>query len=97
MVIVTGAARGQGEQEVRLFAAEGARVVVANVLDGQGEAPAKELGALYVHLYVHLDVRDEEGWRAAVAPCAAMCWVRTRWAGSRRGPNSTPRPGGTRT
>ena len=63
VVIVTGAARGQGEQEARLFTAEGARVVVADVLDDQGEALAKELGALYVHL----DVREEAGWQAAVA------------------------------
>lgn len=63
VVIVTGAARGQGEQEARLFTAEGARVVVADVLDEQGQALAAELGALYVHL----DVREESGWRAAVA------------------------------
>ena len=63
VVLVTGAARGQGEQEARLFVAEGARVVVADVLDDQGEALAKELGALYVHL----DVREEAGWQAAVA------------------------------
>ncbi|MFJ8634019.1 SDR family NAD(P)-dependent oxidoreductase [Streptomyces sp. NPDC093568] len=62
-VIVTGAARGQGEQEARLFVAEGARVVVADVLDEQGQALAKELGALYVHL----DVGREDDWRAAVA------------------------------
>ncbi|MEV0905775.1 SDR family NAD(P)-dependent oxidoreductase [Streptomyces hokutonensis] len=62
VVIVTGAARGQGEQEARLFAAEGASVVVADVLDEQGEALAKELGASYVHL----DVREEADWRAAV-------------------------------
>ncbi|MFF3330465.1 SDR family NAD(P)-dependent oxidoreductase [Streptomyces sp. NPDC002888] len=62
VVIVTGAARGQGEQEARLFAAEGARVVVADVLDEQGEALAKELGALYVHL----DVGEENDWRSAV-------------------------------
>ena len=42
VVIVTGAARGQGEQEARLFAAEGAKVVVADVLDEQGEALEKE-------------------------------------------------------
>ncbi len=36
VVIVTGAARGQGEQEARLFAAEGAKVAVADVLDEQG-------------------------------------------------------------
>ncbi|MFG2128757.1 SDR family NAD(P)-dependent oxidoreductase [Streptomyces sp. NPDC048751] len=62
VVIVTGAARGQGEQEARLFAAEGARVVVADVLDEQGETLAKELGALYVHL----DVGEEGDWRSAV-------------------------------
>jgi 3alpha(or 20beta)-hydroxysteroid dehydrogenase len=62
VVIVTGAARGQGEQEARLFAAEGAKVAVADVLDEQGEALAKELGALYVHL----DVGEEADWGAAV-------------------------------
>ncbi|GAA5006963.1 SDR family NAD(P)-dependent oxidoreductase [Streptomyces siamensis] len=63
VVIVTGAARGQGEQEARLFVAEGARVVVADVLDDQGEALAKEIGARYVHL----DVSSEDDWRAATA------------------------------
>ncbi|MFJ8031084.1 SDR family NAD(P)-dependent oxidoreductase [Streptomyces sp. NPDC096032] len=62
VVIVTGAARGQGEQEARLFRAEGARVVVADVLDEPGEALAGEIDALYVHL----DVGTEEGWRDAV-------------------------------
>ncbi|WP_405860679.1 glucose 1-dehydrogenase [Streptomyces sp. NBC_01515] len=64
VVIVTGAARGQGEQEARLFAAEGAKVVVADVLDEQGEALAKELGASAS--YVHLDVGEEADWSAAV-------------------------------
>jgi 3alpha(or 20beta)-hydroxysteroid dehydrogenase len=63
VVVITGAARGQGEQEARLFREEGARVVVADVLDEQGEALAVEIGAHYVHL----DVRTEDGWRAAVA------------------------------
>ncbi|WP_432137411.1 MULTISPECIES: SDR family NAD(P)-dependent oxidoreductase [unclassified Streptomyces] len=63
VVIVTGAARGQGEQEARLFRAEGADVVVADVLDEQGQALAKELGALYVHL----DVGEEADWDAAVS------------------------------
>ncbi|WP_149825121.1 SDR family NAD(P)-dependent oxidoreductase [Streptomyces tailanensis] len=62
VVLVTGAARGQGEQEARLFRAEGAAVVVADVLDDQGETLAKEIGALYVHL----DVSREADWAAAV-------------------------------
>ncbi|MEU1145710.1 SDR family NAD(P)-dependent oxidoreductase [Streptomyces sp. NPDC005863] len=66
VVIVTGAARGQGEQEARLFVEEGAKVVVADVLDEQGEALAQELGEKSAR-YVHLDVGDEEQWRTAVA------------------------------
>ncbi|MEU6121412.1 glucose 1-dehydrogenase [Streptomyces sp. NPDC047123] len=66
VVIVTGAARGQGEQEARLFVEEGARVVLADVLDEQGEALAKELGEESAR-YVHLDVGREDDWQAAVA------------------------------
>ncbi|RPK81993.1 MULTISPECIES: SDR family NAD(P)-dependent oxidoreductase [Streptomyces] len=66
VVLVTGAARGQGEQEARLFAAEGARVVVADVLVEQGEALAAELGE-GVAQFVRLDVGSEEQWAAAVA------------------------------
>ncbi|MEU6624383.1 glucose 1-dehydrogenase [Streptomyces litmocidini] len=66
VVLVTGAARGQGEQEARLFAAEGAKVVLGDVLDGAGEALAKELGEDRA-VYVHLDVTSEGDWTAAVA------------------------------
>ena len=62
VVLVTGAARGQGEQEARLFREEGAEVVVGDVLDEQGKALAEEIGALYVHL----DVGQEADWRRAV-------------------------------
>ncbi|NUR58340.1 MAG: glucose 1-dehydrogenase [Catenulispora sp.] len=62
-VMITGAARGQGEQEARLFVAEGARVVLADVLDDRGEAVAKELGD--AARFVHLDVTDEAQWTAA--------------------------------
>ncbi|MFD4525427.1 SDR family NAD(P)-dependent oxidoreductase [Streptomyces sp. NPDC058470] len=63
VVLITGAARGQGEQEARLFVAEGARVLLADVLDDQGETLAKEIGARYVHL----DVSQQADWQAAVA------------------------------
>ncbi|MCX2183286.1 glucose 1-dehydrogenase [Streptomyces sp. SKN60] len=66
VVVITGAARGQGEQEARLFAAEGARVVLGDLLDAPGEALAKELGEERA-AYVHLDVTREADWAGAVA------------------------------
>jgi 3alpha(or 20beta)-hydroxysteroid dehydrogenase len=65
LVIVTGAARGQGEAEARLFASEGARVVLADVLDPEGEAVAADIGANAT--YVHLDVSTEAGWADAIS------------------------------
>jgi len=68
-VLVTGAARGQGEQEARLFAAEGAQVLLADLLDDQGEALAKELTERHGDgrvRYQHLDVGSEDDWAAAV-------------------------------
>ncbi|GAA0557802.1 MULTISPECIES: SDR family NAD(P)-dependent oxidoreductase [Streptomyces] len=63
VVVITGAARGQGEHEARLFVAEGARVVLCDVLDEPGEALAKELGESA--RFVHLDVGREDDWNAA--------------------------------
>lgn len=65
VALITGAARGQGEAEARLFAAEGAKVVVADVLDAEGEAVAKEIGD--DARFVHLDVTEEGEWRDAIA------------------------------
>jgi len=65
VAIITGAARGQGEAEARLFAAEGAKVVLADVLDAEGEAVAKDIGD--GARFLHLDVTDEEGWQLVVA------------------------------
>lgn len=64
VVIVTGAARGQGEAEARLFAAEGAKVVLGDVLDAEGTAVADSIGANA--RFVHLDVSSEEGWAEAM-------------------------------
>jgi 3alpha(or 20beta)-hydroxysteroid dehydrogenase len=65
VAIVTGGARGQGEAEVRAFAAEGAKVVVSDVLVAEGEALAAELGDHVV--FNRHDVSSEEEWAAAVA------------------------------
>ncbi|HVM51682.1 MAG TPA: glucose 1-dehydrogenase [Acidimicrobiales bacterium] len=64
VALISGAARGQGEAEARLFAAEGARVVLADVLDEDGTTVAKDLGD--AAMYVHLDVTSESDWQAAV-------------------------------
>jgi 3alpha(or 20beta)-hydroxysteroid dehydrogenase len=64
VAIITGGARGQGAAEARLFVAEGARVLIGDVLDDQGEAVAAALGDTAD--YVHLDVTDEAQWAAAV-------------------------------
>jgi 3alpha(or 20beta)-hydroxysteroid dehydrogenase len=64
VAIISGGARGQGAAEARLFAAEGARVVLGDVLDEEGQAVAAEIGD--AALYVHLDVTDEAQWEAAV-------------------------------
>lgn len=61
--LITGASRGQGAAAARRFVAEGARVVLADVLDEEGKALADELGAGYRHL----DVSSEDDWAAAVA------------------------------
>ncbi|MGY1831945.1 SDR family NAD(P)-dependent oxidoreductase [Geodermatophilus sp. SYSU D01180] len=57
VVVVTGAAQGQGAAEARLLAAEGATVVATDVQD----APAEDLGGA---AYRRLDVTDAPGWTA---------------------------------
>jgi 3alpha(or 20beta)-hydroxysteroid dehydrogenase len=65
VAIVTGGARGMGEAHARALVAEGARVVVGDVLEDEGAALAGELGA--DARFVALDVTDESAWQAAVA------------------------------
>lgn len=64
IAIVTGAARGTGEQTARLFADEGAKVVVADVLEEEGARTAAAIGASAA--FVRLDVTDADAWAAAV-------------------------------
>jgi 3alpha(or 20beta)-hydroxysteroid dehydrogenase len=65
VALITGAARGQGEAEARLFVAEGARVVLGDVRDELGEKVAASLGE--AARYVPLDVAQEDHWCRAVA------------------------------
>lgn len=70
VAIVTGGARGIGAAVARAFVAEGARVVVADVLDSEGKDLAHSLGDAAV--YVHLDVTDSEAWGLAVAEAESL-------------------------
>lgn len=78
-VLITGAARGQGAEEARRFAAEGARVVLGDVLDDDGAVTAKEIGDAAT--YVHLDVADESSWEAAIEACGGELHVLVNNAG----------------
>jgi len=68
IAIVTGAAQGQGAAIARAFVTEGAKVVLADVADEQGELLAKELGAVTAGAayFRHHDVSDEASWTALV-------------------------------
>ena len=67
VALITGAARGQGAAEARLFAQEGAKVLLADVSDPEGIAVAAEIAEAGGNaVYVHLDVTNEAEWDAAV-------------------------------
>jgi 3alpha(or 20beta)-hydroxysteroid dehydrogenase len=68
VALITGGARGQGAEEGRLFASEGATVVLTDVLDEQGEHTAAEIEGAQ---YLNLDVRSEAGWEKVVADVVA--------------------------
>lgn len=68
LVVVTGAARGQGAAQVRLLAEQDATVVATDVLDDDGQELATELRDKGLHVeYRHLDVADPTGWTALAA------------------------------
>ncbi|MGV9412053.1 glucose 1-dehydrogenase [Nocardia sp. NPDC003693] len=64
VAIITGAARGQGAAEARLFAERGAKVVITDVLETEGKELAESLGD--AARFVRHDVTDEDSWAAAV-------------------------------
>ena len=67
VALISGGSRGQGAAEARMFAREGCKVVIADVLEDEGrqlEAEINETGGECV--FVRLDVTSEDDWNAAV-------------------------------
>jgi NAD(P)-dependent dehydrogenase (short-subunit alcohol dehydrogenase family) len=72
VAIVTGAAHGMGEAEARLFAKEGAKVVVADVLGKEAEAVAADIRASGGNaIGATIDVTSEPEWVALIAKTLA--------------------------
>ncbi len=69
VALISGGARGMGEAHARMLVAEGAKVVLGDILDDEGKALADDLGSGSggAARYVHLDVTQPDQWKAAVA------------------------------
>jgi len=70
VVLISGAARGQGAAEARMLVAEGGKVVLGDILTAEGAALAQELGANAV--FLPLDVTRPEDWSRAVTLAEEM-------------------------
>ena len=67
VALITGSANGMGEAEARLFAKEGAKVVVADLAEAEGQQVAAAIGNDGGEaLFMRLDVTNEEDWQEAV-------------------------------
>ncbi len=70
VVLISGGARGQGAVEARMLVAEGARVVLGDVLEAEGERLAAELGPNA--RFLRQDVTAEDDWARLVSAAEAM-------------------------
>ena len=67
VALISGGARAMGAAEAQMFAREGAKVVIGDVLDAEGTRVAAEIAESGGDaLFVHLDVTHEEDWRSAI-------------------------------
>ena len=68
VALISGGARGMGAAEARLFAQEGASVVIGDVLEEEGRQVEAQIGEAGGHaLFIRLDVTSESDWTTAVA------------------------------
>jgi len=70
IILVTGGSRGQGAAESRLLVQQGAKVVIADVLEKEGTELAKQLGS--AAKFVRCDVTSEADWARAVQTAEAL-------------------------
>jgi NAD(P)-dependent dehydrogenase (short-subunit alcohol dehydrogenase family) len=72
VALITGAASGMGASMARLFAREGAKVVVADILDEEGQTVVHDIiQANGAAIFRHLDVSSEAEWKSAVEAALA--------------------------
>ena len=72
VAIISGAAHGMGAEEARLFVREGAKVVIADILEEEGKRLEAELQAPGGEaLFVRTDVTSEDDWRQVVQATVA--------------------------
>src|SRR5579859_5772199 len=72
VALISGAGRGQGAAEARMFAAEGAAIVLGDVLDQATKTVADEInqrGGRHAAIAIHLDVTRAADWRGAIEAC----------------------------
>ena len=70
VILISGGARGQGAAEARACVAEGARVVIGDLLEAEGRALAGQLGQSCA--FVRHDVTQEADWAAALRAAEAL-------------------------
>lgn len=67
VALISGSANGMGETEARMFAREGAKVVVADILEEEGQQVAASIvGAGGEAQFIRLDVTSEDDWNEVV-------------------------------
>jgi NAD(P)-dependent dehydrogenase (short-subunit alcohol dehydrogenase family) len=67
IALISGGARGMGAVEARLFAKEGAKIIIGDVLEDEGRKLEAEINATGGEaLFVRLDVTSEADWQKAV-------------------------------
>ena len=89
VILISGGARGQGAAEARLFAEEGARVVIGDVLEPEGRQLTSELG--HDAAFVRQDVTQESDWETPVTAAAKLCGLPLIFRG-RASADGCPKP-----